>query len=56
MTAMKWEYEVDVGTIEGEVYAANEDEAMRAACEDAYNRAPSYIDLGTWGLRQVDDD
>jgi hypothetical protein len=53
---MKWEYAVDVGTIEGEVYADDEDEAMSAAAEDAYRQAPRYIDLATWGLRQVDDD
>lgn len=54
-TVTKWAYEVDVGTISGEVEAPNEDEAMNAATTDALGKHFDAILSGTWGLRKVEE-
>jgi hypothetical protein len=53
---MKWEYEVWVGTISGEVEADNEEDAMVAADEHANAQARDRIDGGTWRLHEVEGD
>jgi hypothetical protein len=53
---MKWAYRVDVGTIDGEVEAPDEEAAAVTAMEAVFVQVGDAALEGTWELRKVDDD